>query len=303
VSAKALIRAIAALALLLVLWGAFALFRGSIGDAGTGLALPRLSAADVNRVAIVRPQDTVVLSREAGAGWRVNGYRADGRQVDQLFRALTDTGASTELLARNAASHGRLGVDGAGRRVVFARDADTLLALVVGDQGRAYQTAYVRLEHEDEVFLYRGPLPGLLSREQDAWRDRQIARVASDSVQAVSITREGRSETLRRAEAAWMIGSHAADSAAVGRLLRALGDVTAIGFATAAEADSVDFARPWRRLAVVGLAGDTLLALDVDSTGAGYWVRRAGSSDVFRVDFWRVDQLIPPFGTLRGGSP
>ena len=301
-SVAGLIRAVSALVVLLVLWGAFALFRGSIGDAARNLALPPLTAADVDRVTIARVRDTVVLAR-SGAGWRVNGHAADGTQLDQLFRALADTGASSELLARSAASHGRLGVDTAGRLVVFGKGDDTVLALVVGEQGRAFQTAYVRLAGDDEVFLVRGALPGILSRAVDAWRDRSIARIPPDSVGTVVITRNGREVTLTRGEGVWTVGARPADTAVVGRLLSALGDLRAIGFASPAEIDSLDFMRPWRRLAVLDRAGDTLLVLDLDSTSAGYWARRAAPGDAFRVDFWRLDQLTPAGEALRAGSP
>jgi hypothetical protein len=60
---------------------------------------------------------------------------------------------------------------------------------------------------------------------------------------------------------------------------------------------------PWRRLAVLGRAGDTLLVLDLDSTSAGYWARRATPGDAFRVDFWRLEQLTPAGEALRAGSP
>jgi hypothetical protein len=194
-------------------------------------------------------------------------------------------------------------VDTAGRRVVFARGADTVLALLIGEQGRAFQTAYVRLADDDEVFLFRGALPGMLSRALDAWRDRSIARIPPDSVGTVIITRNDREATLTRGAGGWTVGARPADTAAVGRLLGALGDLTAIGFASPAEIDSLDFTRPWRRLAVLGRAGDTLLALDLDSTPAGYWARGAVPGGVFKVDFWRLDQVTPTVEVLLAGRP
>jgi hypothetical protein len=301
-SVTGLFRALAGLGALLVLWATLWLVRGSIGEAAASLTLPHLTAADVDRVTIARGTDSVVLAR-VGAGWSANGYPADGTQLDQLFRALADTDASSELIARSAASHGRLGVDSAGRRAVLAKGSDTLLSLVVGEQGRVFQTAYVRLVDDDDVFLYRGALPDLLSRDRDAWRDRRIAGIPPDSIGAVTVTREGRDATTRRTDGGWTIDAQPADTAVVGRLLRALGDLTAIGFATPAEVDSLKSGRPWRRVTVLGRGGDTLLALQVDSASAGYWVRRVGSSDVFRVDFWRLDQLTPTTDALRGESP
>jgi hypothetical protein len=182
--------------------------------------------------------------------------------------------------------------------VVFSNAGDTLLALVIGSQGSTYQTAYVRRAGDDRVFQYRGSLPGLLGREPDTWRDRRIARIPADSVGEVRIARGNRSVTLERSGDGWVTGSGPADSAAVARLLRALADVSAIGFASPALADSLDFARPDRSLAVLDRVGDTLLALVVDSTANGYWVRAGPGGEVFQLDFWRLNELMPPDSVL-----
>jgi hypothetical protein len=149
--------------------------------------------------------------------------------------------------------------------------------------------------------LFRGKLPGLAEKDLDAWRDRRIASVKADSVRTVEVTRGTQRWTLSRADEGWRIGGAAADSGAVDRLLQGMGDVTALGFASDAQADSLDFAHPKRTLAVLGAARDTLLDLLFDSTASGTWVRRggAGGGPVYRLDFWRVDQLTPADSTLR----
>jgi hypothetical protein len=78
-----------------------------------------------------------------------------------------------------------------------------------------------------------------------------------------------------------------------------MGDITALEFATDAQADSLDFAHPARTLTVLGARNDTLLHLVFDSTASGTWVRRAAGGPVFRLDFWRADQLTPADSALR----
>ena len=300
-SPKAVARALATLVALVFLWGAFALFRGSISDTATTLALPALTMADVDRIELAHGGDTVRFTKRDG-NWDVNGYPAEFAQVGQLFGWLTDSTLTSELIARNPASHGRLGVDSSGRRVTFRNGAERVLDLIVGTSGRGFQTAYARQATADEVFLVRGSLGSLVSRGVDSWRDRRVAGIAAEAVHQVAI-RRGRDQTvLRRDGVQWMVGDSPADTAAVGRLLRALADITAIGFATEAEADSVDFRNANRRLTVLGSAADTLLDLMVDSTAAGYWVRRGSRPEVFRLDFWRIDELTPTAGALRGGG-
>jgi hypothetical protein len=298
-SKRALLRTLAVLGVLVVLWGGFALFQKSMSDAPVTLELPKLNIADVDRIELTRPSDTVRLVRSAGA-WTVNGYAADQSAVADFVGALADSGATSELIARSASSHGRLGVDSAGRRIEFAKGDRVLLDLIAGSGARsAYQSAYLRRDSEPEVYLYRGKLATFTNRALDQWRNRKIASIKRDSVGRIVIGRGTRTVTVARADSGWTVGGVHADSAAVDRLLTALGDLRAIGFPTAAQLDSIDFAKPHLRLTVLGRGADTLLALVADSATSGYWVRRSGNPETYQVDFWRMNQLTPSDSALR----
>jgi len=300
-SAKALLRALATLAALVALWGMFVLFRGSLSDTATRLTLPDLSAADVDGIEIVAAAETLRFAR-SGPGWTVNGAAADAEQVRKLVAAVADSAVTSELVARNPGSHARLGVDIAGRRLVFTEGGGVLLDLVVGSPGGGFLSVYARLAGADEVYQVRGTLGGLVGRDVASWRDRRIAAISPDSVGRIAI-RHGATETvLTRAGDAWMVGDSPADTGAVRRLLGALADITAMGFTSPAEAESLDFGWPDRRLTVLGLGSDTLLDLLVDSTEAGFRVRSAGRPDVFQLDFWRVNELMPPAAAFRASG-
>lgn len=296
-SRRALVRAVGALGALLVLWVAFTLLRGRLSQPSEQLRFPAVAPADVAEVEIAGPADTVRLARSAD-GWRVNGGAADPVEVRKLLDALGDTAVTGELVARNPASHARMGVDSAGRRVVV-RGADGVLLDAVFGVGGGYQGVYVRVAAADEVYRMRGALGGLVTRAADSWRDRRIASILADSIGGVVIRRGGAETALARDGEVWTVAGTPADTAAVRRLLGALGEITAIGFATPAEAESLDFGRPDRRLTVLSRGADTLLDLLVDSTEAGFRVRRSGRADVFQLDFWRVNELTPPVETLR----
>jgi hypothetical protein len=298
-SSNTLLRVLALLAALLVVWGGVALFRGSLSDAPAGLDLPHLTAADVDRIELTTGVGTARIERVL-TGWTVNGYPAAASQVNDLVSALADSGLSTEVVARSAGSHARLGVDSlAGHRFRVLKGDRVLVDLLVGNQGRTYQTAYVRRDGDDEVYLLRGHLASMLDRDLDGWRDHTIATVTPDSVAALRIERGRQAVSLTRRDSTWVIGSAPADSAAVGRVLSALSDLAAAGFASDSLAGQLDFARPDRRLLALNARGDTLLALLVDSAASGIWVRRGTGPTVFRLDAWRLDQLMPADSTLR----
>jgi len=290
-----------ALAVLLLLWGGSELLsRGS--DTVTGsFALPKLSQADVDTVTIIKGTDSVVLAKQSSGTWSVNGRRAAADAIGELFQAFTDT-TRPELVAQAAASFARLGVDSAGGRWLRIRHAGKAqLALILGERGPDYQSAYLRRPGDTHVYLWRGRLASVADRAVEGWRDRRIAALAVDSIAALDVVRGKDRYTLARARAAWTLNGTRTDSAAVARYLDRVKVITAAGFATPAALDSAK-ARAVRRLAVRGAHG-VVLTLAFDSTPTVFLVHHVGGvggdgATVYRMNFWDVDGVTPASRSL-----
>ena len=308
-SPTALKRVALAFFVLLLAWGAFKLLGERSSDEIAGLNLPQLNIADVDRITLQRASDTVDLVKTAAGDWTVNGHAASASAVEDWLAALADASAGSGLAARSATSHARMGVDSVkGRRVQFLSGDRTLVDLVVGNRGRV-GTGYVRPAETDEVYQIRGALPRLADRGVNDWRDRRIAKVPSDSIGRVDVTRRaGRYTLLRTEEHTWTIDGAPADSTTVARLVGALRDLQASGFPTDSQLGEIAFDDPYRRLRILDASGVELLSLVFDSTAAGTWARRAGGGGgggggpVYRLDWWRVNGLTPADSTVRGGA-
>ncbi|HEX2220013.1 MAG TPA: DUF4340 domain-containing protein [Gemmatimonadales bacterium] len=287
---------------LLLLWGAVSLARrGSQGLSETDrFALPALTRDSVDSVIIMRAADTVRLGRRDSA-WTVNGHPASGSAVQQLFGALADTARRTELVGTRPGSHGGFGVDSAkGTRIRIVRGDSMVADLVQGNRGPSLEGGYFRLAADSSVYLVGGDLAEALEQSSEEWRDRRIAGVSEDSVGLIEVTRGRRAYTIRRDSTAWsLVPGGRADSAAVAELLAAYREVEAADFASRAEADSAQLARPDRRVRLLRKDGTPLLALAFDSTANGFWVQAAGDSTVYRLDTWTADRLAPADSTLK----
>jgi hypothetical protein len=305
-SSKQLLRLLAVLAAVLVLWGAVALASRRSDEGSTGI-VPKVDTAVVDSIALIGPRDSTVIRRGRNrAGWRVNGHAVDSQAVGQMLRALADPKASAELVARNPTSHARLRVtEDSGRRVRVLGQGRALIDVLVGKQASDGDGIYLRRANQPDVYLIGGELSSALARQGDDWRDRTIAKVSRDSVAAIEISRGKRSYSLRRREGRWVLGSGApADSAAVAGLLSSYGRLEAAGFASKAQQDSLRFDRRRRTARLLAAGGKPLLSLAFDSIGSGIWVRAeqpgsATSGEVYRLDSWTADQLTPPDSTLR----
>jgi Domain of unknown function (DUF4340) len=289
----------AALAALLLLWGAAALIRNrGSSDAGGGFALGAIAEGGVDTVRLVRPEDTTTLVRRDSTTWTVNGHAAATDAVKELLDALADSARRSELVAERSASHAGLGVDTAGTLVTIA-GGDTTVKLVVGQRSADLDGGYMRLAGDSAVWLVRGGLAGALGRQTDEWRDRRIGGAPPDSIARVEVGRGRRSYTLRRADRQWTVDGRAADSAAVRQLLEAFRTVEAGGFASEAQADSARFRPAERRARLVAADGAPLLTLQFDSMPGGFWVRADTGGVVYRMEAWTVDRLTPAESDLR----
>jgi hypothetical protein len=167
-------------------------------------------------------------------------------------------------------------------------------------QGGRGESVYVRRDGDDRVYQMRGGLAAMSGLGETEWREKTIALVEPAQVQRVEVERGRERYTLTRADDGWMLNGAAADTARVEKMLRRYINLQPEGkaFATPAEADSADFARPDRRITLLGAAGDTLAALLYDSTDTGYWVRHAAGGTVYHMYGYRVEVSVPADSNL-----
>lgn len=296
---KQVLRIALALAALLVLWGLVQLFGHKTDTTSARFDLPKLNAADVDTIKILRATDTLVVVRGAGDAWEVNGFRASTQSVGDLFTALRDSSLA-ELVAQSPTSHAQLGVDSAkGKRLELIKGSQVLLSLVLGDHGPGFEGVYARWPSEATVYLIHAGLSNPVERQLDDWRDKGIVAVNPDSVHEIRVQRKRGGYSLRHGDGGWRLSPGArADSGAVRRLLEQYRNLQAGGFPTAAQTDSIDFARPTRRMTLMGTSAP-LADLLFDSTASWWWVRKAEGGTVYRMESWRMDQLFPADSTLR----
>jgi hypothetical protein len=299
-SAKQLVRLAAILGVLLLVWGAAALARRrEATPTADTFRLPKITRSEVDTVTISRAKDTTILARRDTNTWAVNGHPASPNAVGDLLTALTDSAPASELVAERKGSHAGLGVDdSAGSKVRITGKGKTLANLVLGKRSQDFSGGYLRRADQESTYVVRGQLIDVLNRSPDDWREHRIARIATDSVAQIEITRGRKSYALLRNEKSWKLATGVpADSAKMGDLLTAYSSVDATGFASPAQA--AHFGQPDRRVRLLRKDGTPLLTLLFDSTAAGFWVRPDTSMTIYRIESWTADRLAPADTTLR----
>ena len=286
---------------LTIIWLGGRMLRSGDDSSAGGLRLTGAAADSADTIVIAGPADTITVARIPGGAWTANGFPGSSSAPIELFAALNDS-TPAELVAQSSSSFARLGVDSAvARRVRIARGAEVVLDVFVSERGPDAQSAYVRVPSDSAVYAQPGRLGELARRGLDDWREKTVGAVIPDSVATVELVRGTRRVVIERRDSTWRLGTAAADSAAMARLLDRYRIVTAAGFPSPAQLDSTFRGRAERRVAMRDRAGTVLLEVEFDSTAEHWWARRPGADRglVYRFNSWDVDGLVPADSTLR----
>lgn len=287
------LRRLAVMAGALVVWLVVAAVSdGGGGDAGPELDLVDLDPARVQGVNIRRGVDDVVsLSRE-GPEWRVAGWRADSVAVARFLDELTPDRA--EVVARNPANHGRMGVAADSGTTVLVDVEGDVRTYHVGTEAGAYGTAFVRPATGDEVYRVRAALAAPLGRSVDDWRDRRMVALDTARVHVLEVERDGGTWRAERGDTAWVLAPATAGTTAVDAVrgvLAELADLRASGFL--ADGDSLAAATEAGVVRAMGPSGDPLAVIRVGGDGGERWATVSGDPTRYRLPGWRVERLLP----------
>jgi hypothetical protein len=300
-SAKQLTRLAAVLVVLVVAWGVLALVRRPASDQTETVALAKVDTASVDSVVLSTAHGSTSLVRGHDKRWRANGYPADSALVESLLKGLADTARTSELVAVEKSSFGRfgLGPDSAQRVVAYSHGRPAF-DVTAGKRTSDYAGIYLRRGDQTDVFAVRGQLAEPLAHSAgDDWKDKRVVSIVPDSAATIEVTRGGSSYSVRQSGKRWALASgKPTDSSAVASLLGNYRDLQAAGFATTAQADSLDFKRPRGHTRLLSKSGAVLANLVFDSTAAGTWARADSGGAVFRLDPWIWGRLAPAESTL-----
>lgn len=298
------------LVLLLVAWF---LVRGRDGgDPADGLDLGAMVGGDVAYVHIDRP-DTgpIELERRTG-GWTVNGYPALDSLVDATLARL-DTLPAGRLIARNPASHERMGLTGsAAVRVRLGPAGEPEADFLIGAAG--IDGRFVRLPDADPAYVLPRAAMDPLAAPERSWRDFTVIQADTAALRRIVI-RQGNESVVELSRTdgeggGWAVygaatDGAAADTATMRVYLETLSDLQATGFPADSFVFAADFDNP---IAVVelytgedGITGpDTALLFSTGLDHPDVLVRRADDPIVYAIERPVANLLTSSAERLRG---
>ncbi len=262
-------------------------------------------AARVDRVILQRPA-AAEGQRELEFEKRSEGWRmvrpgrgpTETRAVEELVERLSSARV-VRIAGRSRSSYDTFGVDDAhGIKVTLKSGTNNLLELVVGetvDSGTA-----VRATGRDETFQIDQSIAFMLRREARDWRDRDVTRLARDTVRSVEWVNPNGTFRFTRSGDAWTAAEGTTverlDPARVGTLVDTLANLRAADFAGEGDNAGIENNAPRVTLRAQTDAGESSVVLRLGASRGENerYLRREGSDVTFVVSRAGADAMNPP---------
>ena len=224
----------------------------------------------VDRVLLQRPGaaegQRALEFEKTSAGWRMvrpGRGPTEARAVEELVERLASARV-VRIAGRNRSSYETFGVDDAHAiKVTLKASNNVVLELFVGetvDSGTA-----VRAPGHDETYQIDQSIAFMLRRDARDWRDRDITRVARDTVRSVEWVNPSGTFRFNRSGDAWAAAEGTTverlDPARIGNLVDTLANLRAADFAGESDTTGFDDNAPRVTLRVEGDAGASTVVL------------------------------------------
>lgn len=149
-------------------------WKGRVGRNGNANkvseTLERIDPSQVAQIVIKQGESSLSLSQQEGV-WRVDGKRADAAMVKKALDTLR-TSAYEGPISRNPENYERLGVREEALLVTINEADNAPRAVRIGKSGPTYNSSYVKIEGNDEVYLANANLSLVFPLLVDSWRDK-----------------------------------------------------------------------------------------------------------------------------------
>jgi hypothetical protein len=255
-------------------------------------------AADVTRVTLERPDDTIRLERE-GEGWQMLEpvkARADRGQVDEMVNALVTTRSDREI-ASNPPSVADFGLDKPAAKVTLTLKDGKQLGLTLGGKNPTGVWVYAREKDATSVIAVGDSVLRDATRPVADLRDKTVLAFDRKDVTGVEIATRDDTVVVESSDGTWAITSPVklpADGDTVGDFLDKLQSSKVKAFMAESPSSLAPYGldKPVRVAVHTGKDKDratkTLLVGSVDKEKQGVYAMRPGETSVLLLpeDVW-----------------
>lgn len=148
---------------------------------------------------VISDNDRTLELKKVNGVWSVVNFPADAQKMNDMLTSFRDM-TITEVAAKSASSHSRLGVTQKDGSFVILKDSATSpeVSFYIGNFVRVTSTFFVRRGDQDIVYLANSGAKDFVSAERTNWLSKIMADVNPADVHKITWSRGGVNVLLKR---------------------------------------------------------------------------------------------------------
>lgn len=268
-----------------------------------------LDAADINRIVIVIPGDTLKLFKEDPLWFIESGpapKRADMMVINNVVNAAVSL-AVGNVISENPEQQSLFQVDSTGGILVGFYNRDQFLnSVIIGKLTNDNAHTYVRVPGSDKVYTSAKVLTYTFNRDRNQWMDKTIFAMNPEMIQSIELIRPDGSTKLNPSIDGWYASKKPytdkvmTDSVKVVAFLRRLCFLRGNDFANITDKGNINFEKPSLIIDITIPDGTQRIEFSeiIDKDPGRYYCRRADQQDTLVVSMLIFGDLNKDFETF-----
>tara|TARA_B100000700_G_C14984758_1_gene828235 strand:+ start:564 stop:1451 length:888 start_codon:yes stop_codon:yes gene_type:complete len=161
---------------------------------------------NISHINISENNKSITLSKKNDTTWEIEKTRIDANKINTLLSSIESLG-SKKLISKNKKKHPLYKVTTANKTMLLMNKNQTLLSIIIGKQGPTWDSTYIRLLPENNVYLINKPLATLVSNEKIKWNDLRVYPFSEKTIKKLALTLNNNTVSFEKHNDQWKINT------------------------------------------------------------------------------------------------
>ena len=160
----------------------------------------------ISHINISENNKSITLTKKNDTTWEIEKTRIDANKINTLLSSIESLG-SKKLISKNQKKHPLYNVTTANKTMLLMNKNQTLLSIIIGKQGPTWDSTYIRLLPENNVYLINKPLATLVSNEKIKWNDLRVHPFSEKTIKKLALTLNNNTVSFEKYNDQWKINT------------------------------------------------------------------------------------------------
>jgi len=248
----------------------------------------------VTKITLKNADATVELVSKDG-NWLAGNKKADQAEVKKLVDELKNT-KLYDLVSKNPENHTDLGTDATTGYAVTVEQGENKIEFLVGNSSGTGSAFFLRRSNENEVYLSRSSLKGLMNTDINKWLNKMVVTTDFEKLGKIDVTGSKTFYIYKNKDSKWIRVLWGAEKELTDENVTSIktmfSPLEAFAFATDEEKSKYTATGDKMTIYLTDMENKEIAKWEIAKVDDNYFAKPATSEDIFKLYTSKLDPLF-----------